>query len=280
MGDAPRLISLQGRDGYRFASRVWAPRDGASACVLIVHGIQSHGGWFEGSGEFLAARGLGVLMPDRRGSGLNERLRGHAARPGRLIGDLIACMDYARDNWGAERIHIVGISWGGKLAACLARRCPQRVSGVTFVTPGIFAKVDLSLRAKAAVAASCIFQPRRLFPIPLDDPRLFTANPERIRFIESDRLRLRAVTASFLRVSKQLDFASCRPLPPSVPAHLMLAEHDDIVDNDRLQHWLRRQPGPNRRTTIYDGARHTLEFEPDPSAYWDDLLEGILGVGR
>ena len=55
---------------------------------------------------------------------------------------------------------------------------------------------------------------------------------------------------------------------------------DDIVDNDRLQRWFRRQPGPDRRTTIYEGAHHTLEFESDPSAYLGDLLKWVAAETR
>ena len=68
--------------------------------MLYLHGIQSHGGWFEGSACYLAEKGLHVLLPDRRGSGLNEAERGHARSAGRLLQDVVETMAWLKGKTG------------------------------------------------------------------------------------------------------------------------------------------------------------------------------------
>ena len=65
-------------DGYRWRYRHYPPTGESRARIVCVHGIQSHGGWYQGSCERLAQVGFEVYFLDRRGSGLNEIDRGES----------------------------------------------------------------------------------------------------------------------------------------------------------------------------------------------------------
>ena len=54
----------------------------------MLHGVQSHGGWYSGLGRRLAEAGYETSFPDRRGSGSNTADRGHAPSVRRLLADL------------------------------------------------------------------------------------------------------------------------------------------------------------------------------------------------
>ncbi|HMQ16427.1 MAG TPA: hypothetical protein PKC49_10665, partial [Phycisphaerae bacterium] len=56
----PKLIQWTAADGYVLSGRVWTPAQtpARSPAVLYLHGIQSHGGWFEWSASLLAQAGL------------------------------------------------------------------------------------------------------------------------------------------------------------------------------------------------------------------------------
>ena len=62
--------------------------------LLYLHGIQSHGGWFLRSADYLHHQGHTVLLPDRRGSGLNAADRGHAHSPKQLLEDTDRAADW------------------------------------------------------------------------------------------------------------------------------------------------------------------------------------------
>lgn len=272
----PCIETINMSDGYRTAVRWWRPPEPRGA-VLYFHGIQSHGGWYEESGSKLAEAGLMVLMPDRRGSGLNTQLRGHSPSVGRTVDDAKECLDALLAASGHATAHLVGVSWGGKQCVSLASTCPEKVRSVTLVAPGLFSKVDIPALEKLRVAMSMVNDRERLFDIPLNDPRLFTANPERIRFVEADGFKLTRVSAGFLVVGRRLDRFTARFGQSGFRGaiHLMLAGQDRIIDNDRTGDWLRELPFEDRQITLYPEAHHTLEFEQDPSTYFNDLASWI-----
>lgn len=257
--------------------RWWRP-DGPRGAVLYFHGIQSHGGWYEQSGERLAAAGFSVLMPDRRGSGLNAPPRGHFESADQCMADTRHLLDVLLEETGQKAGHVVGVSWGGKQAVLLARRHPGRVKSLALIAPGLFPRVDLSRSEKFRVAMSMINDRQRMFDIPLNDPSLFTSNPLRARFVEADTLKLTQVSANFLLASRRMD-REIRGLGSASyrgPIHLFLAGRDQIIDNEPTRRWLRELPSEDRRITEYPNAEHTLEFEPDPEPFFGDLIEWIV----
>ena len=266
-------MSIHYSDGYEAYARCWMPSEPRGA-VLYLHGIQSHSQWFEASARQLAASGLAVLMPDRRGSGRNRTDRGHVRSAKRWLRDVAECCNVLHVRTGLERFHLVGVSWGGKLALAAGCDLPHRVQSVTLIAPGLFPVVDLPVIEKLKVAWAALVARRRLFDIPLQDPALFTANPDRQAFIRNDALALKKVTAGFLMASNSLDgylrrrtVNECR-----IPLKLYLAGHDRIIDNARTRAFVRQLPWQRCEITEYADAHHTLEFEPDPSDFFDDLV--------
>jgi alpha-beta hydrolase superfamily lysophospholipase len=269
-------ICLRYSDHYEAFARWWMP---PAVCggVLYLHGIQSHGHWFERSGRRLAEAGLAVLLPDRRGSGRNELARGHASSARRLIRDALEGMDEMHVRTGLNRFHLVGVSWGGKLALALLKHAPDRIETVTLVAPGLFPMVDLRFRQKLSVGVSAIAARHRAFDIPLNDPDLFTANVERRRFIASDPLALHRVTAAFLVASRELDHRVQAVARTAVecPLHLILAGQDRIIDNGRTRRFIESLTARSVTVTDHPEAHHTLEFEVAPEAYFADLVDWI-----
>jgi alpha-beta hydrolase superfamily lysophospholipase len=273
---APAIEALSLSDGYRAAVRWWRVEEPRGA-VLYLHGIQSHGGWYEQSGGLLAERGLTVLMPDRRGSGLNQDQRGHVDSVERCLGDAQEMLDVLLKQTGFPAAHVVGVSWGGKLAVALAAAAPGKVRTLTLVAPGLFPRVDMTPVVKVRIAMAMVNDRHRLFDIPLNSPHYFTANPERIRFLENDVHLLQQVSASFLLASRHLDRRVRRfaKSPWRGSLHLMLAGRDKIIDNARTRDWLQNLPMPDQQITEYPEAEHTIEFEPDPRRFFDELTGWI-----
>ncbi|MEK6644377.1 MAG: alpha/beta fold hydrolase [Planctomycetota bacterium] len=271
---APSIEIFRLSDGYSANARWWRPPNPRGA-VLYFHGIQSHGGWYEASAARLADAGLTVLLPDRRGSGLNQLQRGHVDSVDRAIDDAADALHALLRETNQPAAHVVGISWGGKLAVCLAARHPAQVASLSLVAPGLFPRVDLTTAEKFRVGLSLINNPDHVFDIPLNDPTFFTANPDRIRYVNNDPLMLRQVTARFLLATRRMDRIVARfnrsGFTRSI--HLLLAGHDRVIHNDPTRDWLRAFP--NSKLTDYPDAHHTLEFEPDPAPFFHDLTEWI-----
>jgi alpha-beta hydrolase superfamily lysophospholipase len=272
-------------DGYRCQYRRYAPPSAPRAEVVCVHGIQSHAGWYETSCTRLAQAGFAVSFLDRRGSGLNEKARGDAPSFRRLLDDLA---DFLRPLREQDRacglpVFLVAISWGGKLATALQRRHPGLVDGLALLCPGFFAKVRPPFRQRLHILWSRLVAPRRLFPVPLSDPALFTASPHWQQFLRDDPLSLRQATARLLLESARLDgYLRFVKKHVTVPILLLLAGKDRIIDNERTRRYVEHFAGTDKQVIEYPEAHHTLEFEPEPDRFLDDLrgwLEHHLPAG-
>lgn len=277
----PELRTWTASDGYPVLVASWRPDVPPKGRVVVLHGVQSHQGWYHGLGRRLADRGFESHFPDRRGSGGNARDRGHTPSPRRLVedvGEFLASL-------GSDRPRAVaGISWGGKLAVLAAARHPDRVDALALICPGLHPRVGVSRGERLRIALAYFTNRRKRFRVPLSDPALFTANPEGQAFIASDPLGLREATAGLLAASTFLD-RSVAKAPPQVrqPVLLMLASEDRIVDNERTRRYLDRLASRDRRVIEYPGAHHTLEFEPDPGLHARDLADWLgprLGDGE
>ncbi|MBK8269513.1 MAG: alpha/beta fold hydrolase [Planctomycetes bacterium] len=267
-------------DGYSVHARLWQPPNPRSR-ILYLHGIQSHGGWYELSG---GARRCRLHRPHAR----PPRLRPGTPTPqppdslDQCLADTKCMLDFllkmpGGDAAGRPSAHVIGVSWGGKQAVHLAQAHPRHVKTLSLIAPGLFPRIDLTLTEKFRVGVSMINDREKLFDIPLNDAAFFTDNPERMAFVERDMHKLQQVSARFLLTSRQLD-KLIRVFPDSPyrnPVHLFLAGRDRIIDNEKTRDWLRGLPSPDRRITEYPDGGHTLEFDRDPEPFLNDLVTWI-----
>jgi alpha-beta hydrolase superfamily lysophospholipase len=257
-------------DGYAWRYRRYATAGAPRARVVCIHGIQSHGGWYEHSCTRLSQAGFAVDFLDRRGSGMNQGKRGDAPGFRRLLDDLAEFLKPLRQ--ASQPVFLVAISWGGKLAVALQRRHPGLVDGLALVCPGFKPRVKPPFLQRFNILLSRLIRPRKLFPIPLNQPDLFTATPRWQQFIRDDPLGLRKVTARFLIESVRLDgYLRFVPKFVQVPVLLLLAEHDRIINNVKTRRFLEHFASADKEIIEYPGAHHTLEFEPDPDRFISDL---------
>jgi alpha-beta hydrolase superfamily lysophospholipase len=270
--------SFEASDGYSFHVGYWPALPAIRGKVVVLHGVQSHSGWYHSLGRSLAAAGYQASFPDRRGSGPNLRDRGHAPSGRRLVRDIAEWLRSQRDEPPAVPIVLAGISWGAKLVLIVAARYPELVDGIALICPGLLPRVGVSRKEKFQIAWAAVTNRRRMFPIPLSDPALFTANPQAQAFIAADPHGLRQGTAGLLAASFLIDRRVQRvPSRVKQPALLMLAGQDRIVDNRRTLAFFQKLATTDRQVIEYPEGHHTLEFDPDPTRYARDLIGWIEG---
>jgi alpha-beta hydrolase superfamily lysophospholipase len=148
--------------------------------------------------------------------------------------------------------------------------------GLAVITPGFCPRVRPAFRERLQIAASRFGNPSKLFPIPLNDPELFTANPERQQFIATDPLALGEATARLLFESARLDiYLKLAMRRVAIPTLVLLAERDRIIDNTKTRAFVKRFPTPDLTVKEYSGAHHTLEFEPGGPVFVDDVVNWL-----
>jgi alpha-beta hydrolase superfamily lysophospholipase len=270
------LRTFRSSDGYVSYYRFWEAVGVPKGRLIILHGIRSHGGWYGRSCSRVAAAGYEVYFLDRRGSGLNTVRRGDATGFRRLIDDVAEFLQYLRADRGWIPVVLAGISWGGKLAVGLQYRRSGLVDGLVLLAPGLRPKVAPPFPRRLRIALARVLRPGRYFPVPLNEPELFTGSPDWQKFISEDRFAVTEATARFLFASFGLDVYLRRAARRvTVPTLLLLAGQDRIIDNVATRAFVASFPSRDNRVIDYPEAHHTLEFEPDGHPWVDDVLSWV-----
>ena len=266
---------LAAADGTSLHYRSWLPVSGhAAAAVLFVHGIASHGAWFAQTAIHLASRGIAVYAADRRGSGLSGGLRGHVTSYEQALDDLDRVVDLIEEQQPETPQFLAGSSWAAKLAIAYAARAQSRLAGLLLHGPGLFPKVDLSIRQKLAVLVHHRWNPEHQLRIPLV-PESYTRDDEYLEYVRQDPYRLLTASARFFWETRRLDRARNRLAASlTLPILLQIGDADPVMDASATCRWLQTLTAPDRTAITYRNASHTLDFESEGTvrAYRADLV--------
>lgn len=273
-------------DRYELAYRHWVPASDLRGYVVALHGIQSHSGWYKYSSGRLWESGFEVRFLDRRGSGENTIDRGHVSHADRLVNDVAQMLTevcWERDRNHPERpVILLGVSWGGKLAAMVAARRPDLLDGLALLYPGLKTRVRPRWYQRGLLnLGNALGAGRKSVRIPLDDPALFTGDPKWQAFLRNDPLALHEASLSLLQASVAMD-AEIDRIPQAIPhpTLVMLAGRDQIIDNPATRRYLNRLGTRHLVLRNYPEAEHTLEFEPNREAIFSDLIAWLNAVPR
>ena len=250
------IESFEGSGGRLLRYRVLASR-AARYHLLYLHGIESHSAWFLPAAASLREFGCTTYLLDRRGSGLNMNpLPGDVSSARVLLEDVRRF----RHQLGHLPMHLVGLSWGGKLAAAVAIDQPDALQSLILIAPGLRYRTDLPFLTKASVLLSLLAGGRRRFKIPIE-PEMFTHTPGFLDFIRTDPWRLQKVTARFLLTSRALDWMIARRIANlNLPVLVFLAGKDPIIDNQGVSEILATVKS-QVRLQIFAEAIHAMQFD-------------------
>ena len=249
---------------------------GATTALVYLHGIESHAGWFALAAEALRLQGFDVYCLDRRGSGLNRENRGfpsgYVDDYATLLADISAFIAPLRQRY--QRVFLVGLSWGGKLALSYGLAHPQDVDGLVLITPGLRAKVDVSFPNKLKIALLSPLNPGARVPVPIQ-PEMFTTTPLYLDYIRGDPLRLTSATVRFFWQSHRLDkYVDSNIAGNRLPVQLFLAGKDTIIDNDGVLEVLRQGQVPGLDVLWYEDQTHSIQLDA-PQRLVEDMSDWI-----
>ncbi|MCA9080904.1 MAG: alpha/beta fold hydrolase [Planctomycetaceae bacterium] len=274
--------SITASDGYRLELKCFEPESTPQAWLVLLHGIQSHAGWYEATARDLAERGIAVWLPNRRGSGPQAESRGDVSHWRRWMSDVVASLHAMRAHrWqrqGAGPVILGGISWGGRLASVVAAHRPQLLDGLILLAPGLAPRVGPTMlqRLQLALARRMGVVDHRV-DVPLSDPAFFTDDPAWQEFIRHDAFALHKVTTRFLFANQDLD-RELRAAPVQVPTLLLLAGQDRIINNPVTRQIVSRWSCKSQ-VVEYSDSPHTIEFGPARERMVEDIASWLDRIG-
>ena len=116
MANTYREESLDGVGGLKIFTRSWRPETGARAVVVIVHGFNSHSGYYLWTAEQLLASGFAVYALDLRGRGKSDGERYYVENFSEYQSDVDMLVKMAREREPGVPIFMLGHSAGGVIA--------------------------------------------------------------------------------------------------------------------------------------------------------------------
>lgn len=232
------FFTYQSTDGAILGGFHHRAKGSRKQIVIALHGLQTHAGWMAPVAKKLAAEGMDVWCPDRRGSGVNA---GAAFAAGDLkdwklwVDDLSALVEKLSKFAPNVPIVLVGYSWGGVTVSAYLEdpKHSSLVSQVVCIAPGWATYKPGPMGTAALLGASLIGGSQKIY---LPTPGNVAVTTVGRAVLWEDEVLMRQVTLRYLRQMYLMQQSTLRRLDQiKVPMSLLLAGEDKLIANKKVE---------------------------------------------
>ncbi|CCH52726.1 Acylglycerol lipase [Fibrisoma limi BUZ 3] len=117
-------------EGQAIFYRTWTTRNEPNGIVVIIHGLNSHSGYYEKFASQLTENGYDVFAMDLRGRGMSEGERYYIADYHDIVGDIDLLVDIVRSTYPTLAIFLLGHSAGGVFASVYTVGNQSKLTGL------------------------------------------------------------------------------------------------------------------------------------------------------
>lgn len=213
--------------GHPLFARAWQGH-GHKGVVVCLHGAESHSAWFSDVAAMLQNYHVDCFAYDRVGWGRSPGDMGELSSLHDIYDELCSLIYILREHY--DRIHILGMSWGGLYALYAAKHLAPIVNSITAISPGIFLRHPFS-RQSLNSSLKELFNTKRLKFNLAYSPEDFCSDPEQIRFVKNDPWRQTSVGPRFVGATLFMQSLIKSPLfkKPSDTLHVLLGDQDRMI---------------------------------------------------
>ena len=120
---------IAGPKGLRILVRSWRPPVPAKTVVAIVHGVNSHSGYYQWTASQLVAAGFAVYAVDLHGRGKSDGERFYLESIDDYLADVEALLNFAESREPGRAVFLLGHSAGGVISSVYTLENQQRLKG-------------------------------------------------------------------------------------------------------------------------------------------------------
>lgn len=244
----------------------WGCAAQARAAVVLVHGLGSHGGWFEPAGRYFKINGIYAMAYDQAGFGLRES--GLPRTYNDWIKDLKTIFTHVHNQMDGRPVFVLGNSMGALISAAAAPSLSP--SGLILTAPA-FAGYPASFTPWFTLTTliTALVNPRALVAEPCPIELISRSSQVQEWIVREVGPRLYIPAGIFLQVYWLIkDLIRKLPLI-DCPLFMLTAEKEFIVDNKVSMQVFEKLNNPSKIHKEFPGAYHDLLLDP--------LLESITG---
>ncbi|HVJ24492.1 MAG TPA: alpha/beta fold hydrolase [Burkholderiales bacterium] len=227
---------------------------------MFLHGIRGNRRNWAGQIEFFSTHGYRAAAWDARGYGDSDDYEG-ALQFDHFTGDVMRLAEHFK----ADKLHLVGLSMGGRIARNVALRAPERVKSLVLVStnPGFDAMTPDHVRR---------FVTERRNTTPQSLRRLLGSKPNHAAYQELLDSVSRVHEASYQK-TLEASVAQDRSAPMekiSVPTLVMAGEEDTVYPPELARAMAKRIPGAE--LIMFERTGHLANLE-QPERFNKALLD-------
>ena len=231
--------------------------------------------------DFLASEGFDVFALDVRGFGRSTHPEGHMTTA-EASEDLNSVVDYVLKLRGAQKVNLLGWSWGTQYGGMFIMAHPGKINKYVSYAQMHIDSPDLAKRRPKLE----IFRKNSYVTIPeaMWKPRFYSMTP--VEANDADVVNSYAKAAVAIEAKTptgpQLDMVTIMPMvnPRLIPAPTMLihGEYDDVADLDGLLPFFKQLPNPYKRYVVIPDAGHMMHLQKGHQLFQHEVSSFFKGV--
>lgn len=273
LGNEIREARFDGVDGLKIFYRSWRPENAARGVVVLVHGFNSHSGYYTWVASQLTAAGLAVYALDHRGRGQSDGERFYVEKMSDYVSDLATFVTLAKSEHPGLPVFMLGHSAGGVISCTYALDYQQELAGL--ICESFAFRVPAPDFALAVLKGLSHFAPHvHVLKLKNED---FSRDPEVVRFMNADPLIANEVqptltVAEMVRADERLE----REFPSlTLPVFIMHGTEDKATKPSGSQLFYDTAGSADKTLKLYEGYVHDLLNDAGKEVVMDDIMRWI-----
>jgi alpha-beta hydrolase superfamily lysophospholipase len=265
--------SFEGVGGLKIFTRSWRPGGKPRAAVVLVHGFNSHSGYYGWVADQLTGRGLAAYALDMRGRGKSDGERFYVQHFSDYVGDLATFVTMVKADEPGLPVFLLGHSAGGMVSCIYALDHQDQIAGL--ICESFAHEVPAPDFALAAIKGLSHVAPHA-HVIKLKN-ELFSRDPAVVAVMNADPLIAHEVQptqtmAELVRADERLKKEMSLV---TLPVLILHGTQDKVTKPSGSQRFFDQTGSTDRTLKLYDGHYHDLLNDKDKEMVMADILGWI-----
>jgi len=265
--------TFDGVGGVTIATRTWRPDSGIRGIMILIHGFNSHSGYFAWVAEQFAASGFATYALDHRGRGKSGGERFYVEHFSDWLADVDTLIGIARSETPDMPVYVLGHSVGGVIASSYVFEHQKEIAGL--VCESFAFDVGVPHLAQLALEGAGALVPH--LPVYTLKNEIFSRDPAVVAQMNSDPLiknekQPAETTAEVLKAAALLG----HNMPGiKIPVFILHGTDDKATRPQGSQYFYDHVGSKDKTLKLYEGGYHDLLNDIDKKTVMADILAWV-----